>query len=363
MAVSRLRLWDLLNKTRFPQALGFCESDVTRVADGANSCQERLLTCVEAGDTGWWGGYAEIAINVSQSDPRIVLPRGVARLIKLDACDKPIRIQNQFYEYLNFGSGHWPKLSCNNTANVCHMRPFEAFRRNMAATFVDIGRTGKGLQINSDSSDDGKRVLVGCHDANGQIITTTNGRDNLNGILVTLQAPFVVMTLPAGTVPIEISSIDGLQKDITNSPVTFYEIDLTTSITKLISRMEPGEQVAAYSVYFLHALPKNCCNPPQGQPDLVQVLAMAKLDLIPCRAPTDYLLIQHTEALICEAQSMRLGDMDSASGKQQANERHKQAVRYLQGQLVHYEGKEQPAINFAPFGSARLTRQKIGQLT
>jgi hypothetical protein len=93
------------------------------------------------------------------------------------------------------------------------------------------------------------------------------------------------------------------------------------------------------------------------------MLAMVKLDLVPVRVDTDYLLIQSLEAVIAEAQSIRLGDMDSAGAKQQAQERHVQAIRYLNGLSAHYEGTEQPAVLFSPFGSAHLSRQMIGYQT
>lgn len=361
MSVSRLRLYDMLI-SRFPQAIGLCASDVARVADAVNSAQERLLTCPETRDTGPFGTYAEMAFNVSQADPRLVLPRGVARAIRLDACDEPVRIQNQFSEYLQFGSGHWPKLRCSSTPNVCGCGPMDAFRRNTVPTFLDIAATGKTLQVWSQPEDDGKRVLVACHDANGLKVTSMNGNSLVQGVMVTLSAPTATLTLPGGTLPLGISSVDGIQKDITLSPVYFYESDLTTGATRLLSSMEPGEQVAAYTVYYLNKLPNGCC-PAPGVVGAVQMLAMVKLDLVPCRVDTDYLLIQSREALICEGQSMRLGDTDSQGAKQQAILYHRQAIGYLNGLSAHYEGTEQPAVLFSPFGSAHLSRQMIGYQT
>lgn len=361
MAVSRLRLKDVL-ESRLPSSVGLCPSDVGPVSAVVNAAQERLLTCREAGDTGWWGGYPEIALTVTQAAPYITLPRGSARLIKLDVCDRPVRLQNQFYEYLTFGSGRWPKNNCS-TWNICGAGPEMGFRRNMVPTFVDIATPNQGLRIYPGSpADVNLTVIVGGTDANGQTIYCLRNGVQIRGTYASLLLPFVDLRLPGSSATLELSSITSIQKDVTVGPVNFYQVDLTTGAQTLLLTMEPGETVAAYSRYYLNNLPDGCCTNPAVAPGTnpVTLKAMVKLDLIPAKVPTDYLLIQSLEALIAEAQSIRLADMDSTAAKGQAADRHTAAIRYLQGQLVHYEGKENPAINFAPFGYAHLVRQRIG---
>jgi len=362
MFASRLRLYDLMVDRFFQESVGYCVGDVSALADVTNRAQERLMTCREAGNDGWYGGYAEMAFNVSQTNPFITMPRGVARAIRFDMCQRPLRIQNQFYEYLQFGSGKWPKLNCNSTSTICHTGPREAFRRNTAVTFTDLTTPGYGLRFYpGDAADAGLRVLVGCTDANAQTVYTLDGPVQVNGVFTSLGLPFVDLTLPGTSVPLELGSITAIQKDITLGPLSIYQVNLTTGDQTLLSIMEPGETVAFYTRYYLNSIPTNCCpSPVAGQ---VQVTAMVKLDLVPARVPTDYLLIQSKEAIINEAESARLGSSDSSDGKSQAAERHRAAVRYLQGQLVHYEGKEFPAINFAPFGNQRLSNQRIGLMT
>lgn len=361
MPASRLRLYDLL-LTRFPSSIGVHPSDVARVALAANAVQERLLTCREGGDNGWYGGYAEMAFSLSQTAPYLTLPWGVARAIRFDACTFPIPLQNQFYEYLRFGSGHLPK-SCGWTGNVCRAGLTAAYRRDATPTFVDLTTPGYGLRAYcSEAADVGKRVLISGLDANAQRITTLDGGVSIAGCFLSLQIPFQDLALPNTAVPLELSSISGIQKDITVGPVSLYQVNLTTGAQSLLVTLEPGQTVASYTRYYFDSLPPGCCQDPANGLN-VQVTAMVKLDLIPVTVPTDYLLIQSSEAMIAEAQAMRFGDMDSESAKKQAAERHTMAVRYLQGQLVHYEGKELPAVSFAPFGSARLASLKIGTLT
>lgn len=361
MAVSRIRLRDL-QYSDFPAAIGACSGDVSTVARAANRCQERLITCGEAGDHGWYGSYAELAFNVSPTTPCITLPRGVARLISVDACTYPIPVQNQFYEYLQLGDGRQPKC-CSSDSSVCVCGQTMALRRNVACTFSPLTTPGYGLRFtSSEAGDDGKRVMVSCYDAYGQLVQTLDSSDSVRGVFTTLAAPFADMKLPGINTNLEISAITGIQKDITLGTVSIYEVNLITGAQTLILQMEPGETVAAYPVYYFSNLPDNCCAA-VGETDSVQVTAMVKLDLVPVTVPTDYLLIQSIEALICEAKSMRLGDSDVSNAKAQGILEHRQAIRYLQGELAHREGTDRPAISFAPFGHARLANLKIGTLT
>ena len=360
---ARARLRDFILAYGIEEATGVCQSDTARMAAVCNSVQSRLLTCKETSDAGPYGSYAEMAFNVSQSNPFLTMPRGVARLIRLDTCDRPVRIENQFAEYLEFGSGHWPKLACSNTNNVCMTGPNKAFRRNLVSTFTDLTVPGYGLRIYpGDPADANLSVITGAADSNGQTVFTLDGPVQIRGIKTTLGLPFVDVKLPGTSAMLELSAIDNIQKDITLGPGSFYQVNLSTGAQSLILTMEPGETVAAYSRYYLNALPKNCCNPVSNQPDIVQVKAMVKLDLVPVTVESDYLLIQSIPALLAEAACARLELSDNSDAKQQAAERHRAAIRYLQGQLVHMEGREDVAISFSPFGNARLAYQKVGSL-
>jgi len=312
------------------------------------------------------GAYAELAMNVTRNAPYLVLPRGVARLISLNACHYPARINNQFYEYLAFGSGRWPKVLCNSSSCdcVCSDPSVQVYRRSPACTFLDIGTTNKILRIYLGSAaDENKRVLVGCRDSNGIAQRQLDGSVLVNGIFVSLTGTFVDLKLPGTTTALEISAITDIQKDITIGPVHFYEVDITTGVHRLLLTMEPGETVACYTSYYLNQLPAGCCSVADATDDtIVQLTAMVKLDLIPVVVDSDYLLIQSREAIRAEVQAGRLAGLDSPGAKLQAAERHREAVRYLNGFTAHMEGTDRPAVNFAPFGSARPSYQKIGTM-
>ena len=54
--------------------------------------------------------------------------------------------------------------------------------------------------------------------------------------------------------------------------------------------------------------------------------------------------------------------MDTPTAFQMAQVHHKNAIKLLNGQIVHHLGKEKIAVNFAPWGTATLRRQAIGTL-
>lgn len=347
----RLRLFDC-RMSRLPSVIGKCQTDLPSIANFVNSAQRRLLLGREAGDEGWYGTFAEVAFNaVSRSDPYITCPREIARLEKIDVCKRPVPIQNQFYEYLDYGNGRMPQrfrqCSCNT----------QVYSRNNVVTFVRQTVVPCTIRLYATDAADvtqQKRVFLQGLDSTGTTIRTQSSINNVPGEFVTLDSPFADSTFLY-------SQINGLQKDVTTGNVQIFQVDPATGVETLLSVMEPGEQVAGYRRYYLNQLPMACCHP-SNTPEILQVTAIAKLDLIPVAVDTDYLLFHNLEAIIEECQSIRYSEIDSGAAKQMAQEKHLQAVRLLQGELVHYLGKTSPAVNFAPFGDAHLGRQKIGSL-
>lgn len=358
--MQRLRLYDC-RLSRLPRTIGACSADIVTIADYVNTAQRRLLFCKEAGDESWHGTWAEIAFNVSRSTPCITLPRGVARLEAVDVCQTPVYVHNQFFEYMIFGNGRMPKT------RPCLWGPelTQTFARNFTPTFRDLNPANPQLILvyPSDAGDtDGtKRILFQGLDQNGVEIVTQDGPNRTKGIFVPIVGPFA-------TSPYQMTTITGIQKDVTDGPVQVFAMDPSTGVQTLLVTMEPGETTAWYRRYFLDPLPFNCCRvfPPAGCPpptdDQVQVTAIAKLDLIPVVVDTDYCLIQNLEAIIEECQSIRYSEIDSTASKAMAQEKHKQAIGLLNGELTHFYSMNDPDILVQPFGSARLDRVKIGMI-
>ncbi len=352
----RLRLIDC-RLSRLPDAVVKCQGDIPELANYVNTAQRRLLMADEARDESWYGTWAEVRLNVSRTLPYITLPREIARIEAVTVCDRPIPVYNQFYEFLQFGNGRMSK----DWVSRCRNPLRAAYSRNNNVLFTDLTNVPQLVTIfGTDNSDlqGTKRVLVQGLDQNGQPVYTTDGQQQVIGEFVTLKAPFA-------TTLHQYSRITGIQKDITNGTVQFFQTDPTTAAQIQILTMEPGEQTADYRRYFFDALPCGCC-PPTGQPVTScvppQVTAIVKLDLIPVAVDSDYLLFHNLEAIIEECQSVRYSQVDNIASQQLAAVHHKNAIKLLNGELGHYLGVNTPAVNIAYFGSARLERQAIGTL-
>jgi len=341
-----LRLKDV-RQSRIPEAIGACASDNGKLLEMVNEAQQRLVFA--GGETGWWGSWAKVAFNViGTTDPFITLPRSIARLINMDICRHPVRIQNEFYEFLEAGVGLQPGCECNS---------LETYDRGMFPTFSDIVPPNKRLRFYiTDAADIGRRVLVQGTDQNGTTIYSLDGVDEVTGIFLAFTQPFV-------DTPFDITTLTGLQKDFTVGQVRVFEVDTVTGVSRLILTMEPSEEVAGYRRYFINGLPNNCCGSTLPALPTTQVTAMAKLALIPVAVDPDYFVIQNLAALKEECQAVRFSEMDDSTSAGQSALHHRKAINLLNGELVHHLGKERPAINFAPFGTAKLHRQRIGSLT
>jgi hypothetical protein len=341
--------------SRLPEVLGVCSADVPSISNAVNAAQERLIYAREARDEGWHGSFSEMAFNVLQSDPYIAGSRHVGRIMSVDVCDKPIQINNQFQEYLRFGNGRQPG-NCSSGRVTCSK--VQAYARGVFPTFRDM-TAGHKIRIRAEDPLDvtgAKRTLIQGTDTSDAVITSLDATLRVQGVYVVIGAPFV-------DTPMALNTLSGIQKDVTNGAIQFWDVDPVTGAEVLILTMEGGETVAGYPRWYFSGLPLSCCQVllVNGVPT-VQVKALVKLNLIPVVVPTDYLLIQCMEAIIAECQSMRYSTIDLPASKEMAAAAHRDAIRLLNGELVHYYGTQNPSVSVKPFGSANLERQGIGCL-
>ena len=192
--------------------------------------------------------------------------------------------------------------------------------------------------------------------SNNNVVYSQDGNFRVTGKYVTLTAPFASATMP-------FNQITGIQKDLTDGPIQIFQVDPHTGAQVLLLTMEPSEQVSGYRRYYFDKLPFACCPiPSQTIPQPLVVTAICKLEFIPVMSDPDYTYIQNEQAIIEECQSARYEGIDTQAAKQMAQFHHTNAVRYLNGELTHYLGLDFPAVQFKPFGSATLRRQRIGTL-
>ncbi len=337
--------------SRGPQAIGLCSTDTAGCAAAVNASTERLLYAREVGDSGWAGTWSEIAFDVTQASPFITTPFNVARIEALDLCTMPVPISNQFYEYLRFGFGRWPKATC---ATQTRCAPLRTYDRGFFPLFSDIVPPNKIVRVYlSDLGDVDKRVLLQTLDGNDQPRYSLDGTVQVLGDFLTLTAPFVDS-------PATVNKVTGIQKDITLGPVSFYEVDTVTGDSRLVLTMQPGETTARYRRYYVGGVPTSCCNTASITAGTVQITALCQLAFVPVAVVTDWLVIPSLEAVINECQCGRYLEIDSASSKQMADYHHRAAIRLLQGQSVHEQGSLAPAVSFKPFGGSPFVTLGFG---
>lgn len=342
-----------------PEAVGLCVGDVPGLAKFCNRAETNLLHCKEVSEDGWWGTFAEIEFTVSRHTPHVVLPREVSRLEHIDVCGRPVQVNNQFWEYLQFGNGRMRTHGVNGTGNNRrHCLPTMAYSRNNAVTQIEMAVTPQILSVYITNPEDvGKRILLQGLDSTGGVIYSQDVLNQVTGV-------FVPFAFPFSTAPMHFSKITGIQKDVTAGPVQVFQVDPTTGVQTLLLTMEPTEQTAWYRRYLLDPLPFNCCHQPAIPPQVNQVrcTAIAMLEHIDVMVDTDYLLIQEPSAIILESRAIKKSMIDSTEAQAMAREYHLQAVRLLIGQAGRYLGIESPAIQFKPFGNATLARAGVGRL-
>lgn len=341
-----------VRQSRLPEEIGKCATDLTAICSYVNQATQQLINA--GGESGFWGGWQKVVFPVSRSNPYITLPRAFARAINMDVCRFPIRIQNEFYEFLEAGVG---------LKGFCNQRDWcgalEGCERGVCPTQVDVAPANQLLRVYlTDPRDITKRILIGpCQDQNGNSIYTQDGNNPVNGFYLSLSQLFTTSTFT-------VTSIGGIQKDITYGDVLLYQVDETTGTQVLLSRYAPDETTPAYRRYYINRLPCSCspvisggpCVAPASIPTTVAVTAMVKLEYIPVSKDTDFCIIGNIPALIAECKSIRYGSMDTVEAQQLKNSNHLYAIKLLNQELSHYLGRLQPAINFAPFGGAKLGR-------
>jgi hypothetical protein len=336
--------------SRGPKAVGLCNSDIDGCAAIVNEITQRLLLDPLQPDEGWFGTWARMAFNVDHSNPYITTPRDFARITAMDVCKKPVLIRNEWYEFLDFGTGLRP-AGCSGNALCENLMAFQ--RGGVGGTVVsayDFKPPNKIIRIYmTNAADAGKHVLIQGKDQSGAPVTSTDGTSVFQGEFLTLASPFVEGSE-------ELSELTGIQKDVTVGQVQIFQVDTNTQEQSLLTIMEATEEVASYSRIFLNGLPNGCCGTGCNS---VAVEAMVKLDFVPVRVTTDYILIPCLPAYIEEAQCIRFEGMDSARAKQMAAQHHSKALSFLGGQMDHMIGKQRVSIGVPLWNQDRLCRQPV----
>lgn len=340
-----------IRQSRLPQAVGLCAGDLPAIAAIVNEAQQRLI--MAGGETGWSGGWKSVVFNVDFANPYITLPRQFVRIVNLDVCKKPIVLHNQWYEFLPGTPGMMPQ----DTWPDWWSPHVEGYERGTVPTMTDMTSTNQLLRAYyTDTRDIDKRLVITGLDANGNSVFTqdTQGtRDTMQGLILKLAPPYAQATFP-------LSSITGIQKDMTYGDVVLSQVDQTTGVEVILSRFAPTEFNPQYRRYYLTKLPQGCCTVTGSS--IIPVTALAKLQYVPAYLDSDWLIIGNLPALIEEAQAIRYSSMDIPTAAALERKHHLAAIRQLQNELRHETGEEPVSFRVNSLNQRSLARENVGGL-
>lgn len=330
----RLTLADAKN-SRLPSQIGACPTD-QRFLDLLNEAMERLLITGK-----WWGTVQKW--RFCATDGCVALPSQFATLEAVAVCGRPIAVRDQFYEFLENGFGIRGQTVVNTTsgtvspccggvAGVCGIQ--EALYRGHYPTFADIQPTGKQLQLVCDKlTDVGKQVLCLGYDDNNNWIRTVQNGVVADGELITLaQAP--------GTISVNnFSTVTDLQPpNNLDGQWWLYEYTVSTAAQRLIGQYQYFDLRPSFARYFFPAIIPQTA--PAGTCSQILVEALVKLEFMPVKKDTDYLIIGCLPALkeMMMALSKAEDEPDAIKKVQIVSAGTTVAKQILDQQLDHYLG-------------------------
>ncbi|MFQ5591659.1 MAG: hypothetical protein ACE5HE_10885 [Phycisphaerae bacterium] len=310
-----LRLSDI-RASRIPKILGYCSTS-SEVAAYVNEAQQRLM---EKGS--WWGCIRRYAICVT--DGYITWPRHVAAIEVIAMCNEPIRVRDQYFEFLETGLGIQTR-ECGN---------LQALDRNPSPIHTDILGVDKKIKVTADVAETaGKQVLIKGLDANGNPVRT----GTIDGEYVNIDnaAPAISTNIFAAPGPVEVH----LPGDL-NGRVRLYSYDPATTDEILIATYDPDETVPMYRRSLIAGLETSCTSCGDSDTDCsdVRIIAMCRMEHIPVVNNTDVMIIQNLEALTHTCQALRYEEMDSMGANRKADAHMAKAIVALEEQLEHYQG-------------------------
>lgn len=278
----------------------------------------------------FWGLHARYQFCVT--DGCLVWPRQIANIETIAVCDRPIPVRNRWFEFLETGVGLRGDGNCNSNTNCGNGRGGGMALVDRAApttcAFADIIGVNKKIKVYADVAEDADaEILLQGNDENRQWIRTFVGGEWVDGEYVSISTTPVTSTK-------FFSTLVGAQKPLTNGPVRLYEYDTDLTTQRAIAVYENDETRPSYRKQFLGALNcAGCCDDDSG---VTQVTVMAKLEFIPVRRDTDWLMIGNFSALESEVQSILKRRNNLA---QEAVVWHALAIQTLRDELRHYLGK------------------------
>ncbi len=316
------------------RVLGICASD-PRFVYYLNEAIRRLLTRGL-----FWGSYQKFSMCVNNGC--LTFPRQFAAIEVIAVCNRPLKIRNEWFEFNSNGAGLY-----GSNAHRFGCGGMQMLDRGTACCFADIIGVNKKIKVYADVAEaTGAKILLQGYDENGNWIRTQVAGEWVDGEYV------LCSTTPQTTTKF-FSSLTGVQKPITNGNIRLYEYDTDLTTQRAIAVYEPDETLPSYRRSFITGFGTGgCCN--TGSCESKTVSVIAKMEFIPVRNDTDYLILGNIPAIKDEVQSIRKSENNLI---QESAAYEAKAVFELNKELEHYlgHGIVQPIVfKNAGFASASV---------
>lgn len=282
-----------LQASRIPALMGVGPTD-TRLLAWTNEAIQRLLISGK-----WWGTVARF--NICATSGCITLPKQIATIEAVNLNGAPTPVRDFWYEFIANGlgtrqsqapSGAATGTGCNCWPGCCGMN--EAIYRGQYPVFTDIsGTTSKANFICDLAADVGNQVLVLGYDQNGNWIRTLQNGVYADGEVLTLaQTPGVISQN-------FFQIITGIQfVSAMNGQSWLYGYDTSKSpaVLTLLGHYQYDETKPSYARYYFPSILSSQSSSSSGCTQ-TKVEIVGKLDFVPVKNATDYLLIGNLPAL------------------------------------------------------------------
>lgn len=293
------------------KATNLCSTDA-RVKDYVNTAIRRLLP------KGMWVGTVR-RYRICTNNSCLTWPRAVGTIEAVAVCNSPIKIRNEWYEFLEAGPGIQSSESCSDQL---------IDRQGQFCCFDDItaNSTTSYIKIYTDVAESGKYIILQGYDENGNWIRTTVSGAWIDGERVAIPSS------PASPVVTtkKFSSLDRVIKDETNGVVRLYEYNGSATV-KALAIYEPDETLPSYRRSYIPSVGVST----SSDCDKSSVVVMAKLAYYKVANDNDFLLIGNEDALVEMCRALRHYE---AKNQSEAMACEALAVSYLQQELGSEQG-------------------------
>lgn len=315
-------------KATVARAIGGCVDDA-RVLEVTNEAQERLLNRPND-PLGSWQRYRVCA----GSSDCAVWPRQVLNVRAWWLCNTPGRIYNEWYETIGYAEGGYGLADADSWRGTALIDrgPVCCFQNVIATTAAPR----KIQVVATDTSDNGKSIVLRYYDANGQKKITSIGGTYQEGEALTLSTSG---TLTSSTVMT--AGLYQVVKAQTNFPVRVYSYDPNAGTqTALLAVYEPSETVPVYRSTFIPGLTRAgaCPNASDDCSANKTITAIVRVQHVPVAVDNDPLVIGNLAAFKLMALGIHhenLRELDMAEAY------FTSAQRELDGEVAAYLGDGQ----------------------